>query len=91
MSFNSEFRSTQMMIKSFFVIFAIIIAGMFIFRFSRMASGKSMYEITIPSYSNTSPTTYFATQYVEKDGCIIFKDEFGFEQKVCGAYQIQKW
>jgi len=90
-SFSRSFNFTRNLVIAVFILVGILMIGTVGYRFSRMTSGKPMYEITVPTYGNTSPNTYFATQYVEKDGCIIFKDEFGFEQKVCGAYQIQKW
>lgn len=90
-SFDSQFNFMSGMIKAIFVIVAIFMIGMFGYRFSRMASGKPQYEITAPTYGNSMPDVYFTEKYVEKNGCIIFKDEFGFEHKVCGAYQVRKW
>jgi len=50
-----------------------------------------MFEITVPTYGNSTPDTYYATSVREENGCVTFKDTWGFEHKVCGAYQIQKW
>jgi len=90
-NFNRSFNTMSGLIK---LIFIFVIGAMIVtfgYRLYRMSNGKVMYEITVPSYSNTQPTTYFTSEYVERDGCIYFKDEFGFEHKVCGAYQVQKW
>jgi hypothetical protein len=90
-NFDRQFNFTSGIIKAVFVIMIIFMIGMFGFRISRMASGKPQYQITAPTYSNTSPDIYFTEHYIERNGCIEFKDEFGFEQKICGAYQVRKW
>jgi hypothetical protein len=91
-NFDRDFNIMSGLIK---VIFVVVILGMLVmwgFRFARMSNAKGdLYEITIATYGNTMPDVYFATQYSEKDGCVYFKDEFGFEHKACGAYQIKKW
>ena len=70
----------------------VLIVGFWIFRIAHVASSdKEMYNITIPSMSGTAPTEYFSTDYVESNGCITFKDEFGFEHKHCGAYTVTRW
>ncbi len=90
-NFDSSFNTMSGLIKFMFILVIGIMICTFGYRAFRMSNGKPMYEITVPSYGTSMPTTYFATEYVERNGCIIFKDEFGFEQKVCGAYQVQKW
>lgn len=74
-----------------FIVIASVMVAMVAIRFFRMSMGKTSFVITVPTYSRSAPETYFTSTYVEKDGCIIFKDEFNFEHKVCGAYQIEKW
>lgn len=78
-------------IKFFIALVAIFIIGGLGYRFYRVSKGDIKYEIIVPSYGRTQPATYFTKKYVEQNGCIIFKDEFGFEHKVCGAYEIQNW
>jgi hypothetical protein len=56
-----------------------------------MSKGNPQFEITVPSYGGTMPDVYFTEHYLEREGCILFKDEFGFDHKVCGAYQVRKW
>jgi|688.fasta_scaffold2709753_1 hypothetical protein len=90
-SFDRSFNTMGGIIKFMFIFVIGAMIVTFGYRAYRMSNGKTMYEITVPTYGNTTPTTYFASEYVERDGCIIFKDEFGFEHKVCGAYQVQKW
>ena len=78
----------------FKVIFGIAIIAMlatFGMRFYHLSNGSPMFEITVPTYGNSTPDTYYATSVREENGCVIFKDTWGFEHKVCGAYQIQKW
>lgn len=87
-SFDRQFN----FIKFFIIGVFILMAGTFIYRIVHAtSSGKQMYNITIPSMSGTAPTEYFATEYVESNGCITFKDEFNFEHKHCGAYTVTKW
>jgi hypothetical protein len=79
-------------VRGIIVFFFILMAGFFVYRLAHVASSNSkMYNITIPSMSGTAPTDYFATEYVEENGCITFKDEFGFEHKHCGPYTVSKW
>ena len=90
---RDNFDRSFNLIKYFIIGVFVLMAGVFIFRISYAVghtNGK-MYNITIPSMSNTAPDEYFATEYVEKNGCITFKDEFGFEHKHCGAYSVTKW
>lgn len=49
---------------------------------------------------STDPNYYLVTavnrdpivtkSITEKDGCIVFDDEFGKEIKICGTYEIEK-
>ena len=89
--FNQEFSIMSGLIK---IIFAIALIGtltVFGYRFFRMSKGNPQFEITVPSYGGTMPDVYFTEHYLEREGCILFKDEFGFDHKVCGAYQVRKW
>lgn len=91
-NFDRDFNFMSGFIK---VMMVIVIGGMLLmwgYRFVRMSDAKNgLYEITVPTYGNTTPDVYFATEYAERNGCVYFKDEFGFEHKACGAYQIKKW
>lgn len=72
-----------------FVIIAMVV--IFISRVTMIANGGGKFvQITVPNYSGVSEV-YVASEYLEKDGCITFKDGFGTQHKVCGAYQISKW
>ena len=90
-NFDRSFNTMSGLIKFMFIFVFVAMIGTFGYRFYRMSNGQTMYEITAPTYGNTAPDVYFATEYVERNGCIIFKDEFGFEHKICGAYQVRKW
>lgn len=70
---------------------AVILVLSFILRASHAVGNGKMYNITIPSMSNTMPYEYYATEYVESNGCITFKDAYGFEHKHCGPYTVSKW
>lgn len=86
---SSRYSGISSSIKLLSVIMIIAIMGTLVFRFSGMASG--MYEITIPSYGNQMPESYFTRDYTEKNGCIEFKDNLNIAHKFCGAYQISKY
>jgi hypothetical protein len=91
-NFDRDFNTMSGIIKAMMVVVILGILLTWGYRFVRMSNAKDgMYEITVPTYGNTMPDVYFATQYSERNGCVYFKDEFGFEHKACGAYQIKKW
>jgi hypothetical protein len=52
--------------------------------------GKHLYEITIPGNKHQE-TSFYTEKYVEKDGCIKFKDEFGRSHRICGMYNITEY
>ena len=52
--------------------------------------GKHLYEITIPG-NKRQETSFYTNSYVEKDGCVTFKDEFGRSHRVCGMYNITEY
>lgn len=74
------------------VIIAII--GILFIIFARVfvmsKGGGNMTEITVPNYNGQSDV-YYTDKYIEKDGCIQFKDGLGIDHKVCGNYSIHKW
>lgn len=80
--------------KIFFVIIAVIILLVIGIRFAMMARawkrGGVTYEITVSTYNGHSDV-YYTSQYRESGNCIVFKDEFNIEKKVCGNYQVRKW
>jgi hypothetical protein len=90
--FDRNFNTMSSLIKIMFLVVLLGMLTMWGIRFARMSNAKNgMYEITVPTYGNSLPDVYFATEYAERNGCVYFKDEFGFEHKACGAYQIKKW
>lgn len=52
--------------------------------------GKHLYEITIPG-NKRQETSFYTNSYVEKDGCVTFKDEFGRSHRICGMYNITEY
>ena len=80
--------------KLFFGLVIVMMIGSFIFKGSlvmnNMKEGKPTFIIKVPSYDGTN-TTYMCNEYHETNGCIQFKDELGFEQKVCQQYSVKKW
>lgn len=83
--------------KTSFILFggfALIILG-FIFLHGSMIydmkkNGKHLYEITIPG-NKRQETSFYTNSYVEKDGCITFKDEFNRSHRICGMYNITEY
>lgn len=76
-----------------FTITVVVIAMVIIFisQLVMVASGGGKFvQITIPNYGGVSEV-YVASEYLEKDGCITFKDSFGVQHKACGQYRISKW
>ena len=91
-NFERDFNRTSSMIRmSFIVIFGLVIASIFFKVYMYTKNGNTGYVIEVPTYGNSQPDSYFTTNYVEKEGCVIFKDEFNMEHKACGAYKITKW
>jgi hypothetical protein len=78
----------------FFGIIATVILSLIFFRgymISDMTKGgKHLYEITIPG-NKRQETSFYTNSYVEKDGCITFKDEFGRSHRICGMYNITEY
>ena len=87
-SFDISFK----LVRTIIILGILFMVGIWVFRIARITQSNGViYNITIPSMSNTLPTEYFATEYVESNGCISFKDEFGFNHKHCGPYSVTKW
>ena len=79
----------------FFIGFVIVLGiGSIIFRgvlVSRnFKEGIPTYEIRVPSYDGEY-NSYITTNYREVNGCVEFKDEFGFDQRICDKYTITTW
>ena len=78
----------------FFGIVVFIILSMIGFRGYMICDmkkdGKHLYEISIPG-NKRQETSFFTEKYVEKDGCITFKDEFGRSHRICGMYNITEY
>lgn len=55
-----------------------------------LTKGKHLYEITIPG-NKRQETSFYTNSYVEKDGCVTFKDEFGRSHRICGMYNITEY
>lgn len=74
-------------------IFALFLIG-FLFKGyiigNNIMKGEHLYVIRVPDYSGNYEE-YLAKDYIEKDGCIKFEDEFGFKQKICGNYTVEGW
>lgn len=81
--------------KFFIIAVFVIIIGTIVFRaslvYNNMKNGKSMYEITVPAYNGTTQTYITSEYYYDQNKCLVFKDEFGFEQRVCDQHTITKW
>ena len=57
---------------------------------SGVKKGGHLYEISIPG-NRHQETTFYTEKYVEKDGCITFKDEFSRSHRLCGMYNITEY
>ena len=78
----------------FFGVIVLVILSMIGFRGyminSMTKDGKHLYEISIPG-NKRQETNFFTNSYIEKDGCVIFKDEFGRSHRICGVYNITEY
>ena len=50
-----------------------------------MGISKTHYQVISPNGDY-----HLTTAIIEKDGCIIFNDEFNNETRVCGSYTVKK-
>ena len=78
----------------FFGVIAVVILSMIGFRgyliTTMTKDGKHLYEITIPG-NKRQETSFYTNSYVEKDGCVTFKDEFCRSHRICGMYNITEY
>lgn len=70
--------------KMIIAVSAFMILGM-IFRIIAYGGGKPHFQVISPNGDY-----HLTTEIVEKDGCVIFYDEFNIETRVCGSYSIKK-
>jgi hypothetical protein len=80
--------------KGFVIIIFLVVISLFVYKgyiiTSMTKDGKHLYEITIPG-NKRQETSFYTDKYVEKDGCITFKDEFGRSHRICGMYNITEY
>jgi len=74
------------------IIFLLIVVsvGYKVYLVSGIKKGGHLYEISIPG-NRQQETSFYTEKYVEKDGCITFKDEFGRSHRLCGMYNITEY
>ena len=74
------------------IVFLLVIAsvGYIVYLVSGIKKGGHLYEISIPG-NKRQETSFYTEKYVEKDGCITFKDEFGRSHRICGMYNITEY
>ena len=70
------------------MIGSVIFRGVLVSR--NFKEGVPTYEIRVPSYDG-GYNSYITTNYREVNGCIEFKDEFGFDQRICDNYTVTNW
>jgi hypothetical protein len=80
--------------KGFVIMIFLVVISLFVYKgyiiTSMTKDGKHLYEITIPG-NKRQETSFFTEKYVEKDGCVTFKDEFGRSHRICGMYNITEY
>jgi hypothetical protein len=80
--------------KGFIGMIFLVVISLFFYKVYMITimtkDGKHLYEITIPG-NKRQETSFFTEKYVEKDGCISFKDEFGRSHRICGMYNITEY
>jgi hypothetical protein len=76
----------------FIVVFLLIVTsvGYKVYLVSGIKKGGHLYEISIPG-NKRQETSFYTEKYVEKDGCITFKDEFSRSHRICGMYNITEY
>jgi hypothetical protein len=76
----------------FIVVFLLIVTsvGYKVYLVSVIKMGGHLYEISIPG-NKRQETSFYTEKYVEKDGCITFKDEFSRSHRICGMYNITEY
>ena len=89
------FNSTFNILMISFVVFCLLIVGMFLlntkFIIDAKKRGKTLYEIRVNNLQ--SPESYMTTEYDrdKQTGCIKFKDVFGINRIVCNNYTITEY
>lgn len=79
----------SMIIFGFLLMFSVIGFRAYLV-YQNMKINKKTYEISVPRYNGTTEI-FLTNSYVEKDGCVMFTDEFGFNKKICNNYNITEW
>jgi hypothetical protein len=80
-------------VKGFIImVFVLIVVsvGYKGYLISGIKKGGHLYEISIPG-NKRQETSFYTEKYVEKDGCITFKDEYGRSHRICGMYNITEY
>jgi hypothetical protein len=76
------------------IIIVLVLMGVSIgykgYLISGIKKGGHLYEISIPG-NKRQETSFYTEKYVEKDGCITFKDEYGRSHRICGMYNITEY
>ena len=84
-----NYNFAKAFIMAVFII-VIVFMGLRLYLISDIKDGGTLYEITILGNKNQE-TTFFTKKYVEENGCVKFKDEFGRSHRVCGMYNITEY
>jgi hypothetical protein len=78
------FGLTRFATLTIFILTGLLMLGMF-WRIFINGTGKSYYQVISPNGD------YHLTTYIlETHGCIIFIDELGIENRICGSYTVKK-
>jgi len=82
----------ESVLVSVVLIFLLVITsvGYKVYLVSGLKKGERLYEISIPG-NKRQETSFYTEKYVEKDGCITFKDEFSRSHRICGMYNITEY
>jgi len=81
------------LIKNIMVFVAIAILSFTMYKLvtiGLMTQNGKTYQISVP-YNGYSTTSFYTNKYVEKDGCVIFTDDWGKKRKICGTYEIVEY
>lgn len=88
MSIKSRRRLTPKMIA--WAIICIVAIHFILYAVANNGlQAKGYTRIDVPDMSG-SYSTYYCKDFREENGCVIFKDSFGWQRKICGTYQIIK-
>ena len=86
-SFDKQKRRVNWFAWAIIGFIAIAIIGVVATDTQLRAKGYT--RIHVPD-TKGSYSTYYCKNYREENGCVIFKDNMGWERKICGTYQIVK-